>query len=85
MPYRGSRHFTGSITASVCMEGRHLHGTYTKLENGVKLFVIGETMVGLLMGQPDGERNTQNMQDTKWWGKDSRQYMKELIEWSNKE
>ena len=84
MPYSGSRHVTGGITASVCMEGGHQHGTYTKLENGGKLFVIGETMVGLLMGQPDGERNFHNMQETKWWGKDSRQYMKELIEWSVK-
>ncbi|MCH5236146.1 MAG: hypothetical protein J1E16_12705 [Muribaculaceae bacterium] len=84
MPCSGSRQVTGSIPASVCMEGGHLHGTYTKLENGEKLFVIGETMVGLLMGQPDGERNFHNMQETKWWGKDSRQYMKELIEWSLK-
>ena len=84
VPYSGARKLKGGIPASVCMEGGWLHSTYVKLDNGGKLFVLGETMVGLLMGLPDGERNTHNMMQTKWWGKDSRLYMEELIKWSVK-
>ena len=82
VPYSGSRHVKGGIPASVCMEGGYLHGTYTTTPKGGKLFVIGETMVGLLMGLPDGERNVHKMMQTKWWGKDSHRYMTDLIKWA---
>ena len=85
IPYSGSRILKGGIPASVCMEGGHLHGTYVKLENGGKLFVTAETMVGLLMGYPDGERNTHKGGETRWWGKDSKLYMEELIQWCVKD
>ena len=82
VPYSGSRRVRGGIPASVCMEGGYVHGAYTKVEGGGRLFVIGETMVGLLMGYPDGERNVHKRMDTRWWGKDSRLYMEELIVWA---
>ena len=41
-------------------------------------------MVALLMGLPDGERNKHNKMETKWWGKDRKLYMKELLSWSIK-
>ena len=85
VPYSGSRKIKGGIPASVCMEGGWLHSSYVKPEGGGKLFVAGETMVALLMGYPDGERNVHKMMQTRWWGKDSRLYMKELIAWSIKE
>lgn len=81
VPYSGSRHLKGGIPASVCMEGGYLHASYVKLEHGGKLYVIGETMVGLLMGYPDGERNVHKGMKTRWWGKDSKLYMEELIQW----
>lgn len=81
VPYSGSRRVKGGIPASVCMEGGYVHSAYVKTTAGGKLFVTGETMVGLLMGMPDGERNTHNMMETKWWGKDSRLFMEELIQW----
>ena len=84
IPYSGSRQIIGGIPASVCMEKGWLHASYIKTENGGKLFVAGETMVALLMGLPDGERNVHNKMETKWWGKDSRLYMKELLSWSIK-
>ena len=84
IPYSGSRKIIGGIPASVCMEGGWLHASYVKLENGGKLFVAGETMVALLMGLPDGERNVHKKIETKWWGKDSHLYMKELLSWSIK-
>ena len=84
IPYSGSREIIGGIPASVCMEKGWLHASYVKTENGGKLFVAGETMVALLMGLPNGERNRHNKSETKWWGKDSRLYMKELLAWSIK-
>ena len=83
IPYSGSRRVKGGIPAAVCMEGGWMHSSYTKLENGGKLFVAGETMVALLMGYPDGERNVHDGMKTRWWGKDSHLFMKELISWAN--
>ena len=85
VPYSGSRQITGGIPASVCMEEGWLHASYVKVEGGGKLFVCGETMVALLMGLPDGDRNVHKMMETRWWGKDSRLYMEELIVWAVKD
>ena len=84
VPYSGSRKVYGGIPGSLCMEGGYVHGAYTKLDNGGKLYVLGETMVGLLMGYPDGERNVHKMMQTRWWGKDSHLFMEELIMWAIK-
>lgn len=84
IPYSGSRQIKGGIPASVCMEGGWVHASYVKPDGGGKLFVAGETMVALLMGLPDGDRNVHKMMQTRWWGKDSRLYMKELLKWSIK-
>ena len=81
VPYSGSRRLKGGVPASVCMEQGWLHASYALHPSGGKLFVVAETMVGLLMGYPDGERNTHKMMQTRWWGKDSRLYMKELLVW----
>lgn len=82
VPYSGSRKLRGGIPASVCMEGGWLHSAFVKLPSGGKLFVAAETMVALLMGLPDGDRNVHNMMQTRWWGKDSRRFMEDLIVWS---
>lgn len=81
VPYSGSRKVRGGIPASVSMEGGWAHACYVKPAGGGKLFVAGETMVALLMGGPDGERNVHKKMASKWWGKDSRLYMKELLAW----
>ncbi len=82
VPYSGSRTVTGGTPGSMCMEGGYVHGAYVKTPSGGKLYVIGETMVGLLMGNPDGDRNVHKNMDTNWWGKDSRMFMQELIKWA---
>ena len=82
VPYSGGRRLRGGIPASVCMEEGWLHASYVEVDGGGKLFVAGETMVALLMGLPDGDRNVHNMMETRWWGKDSRLYMEELIVWA---
>ncbi len=81
VPYSWSRRLKGGVPARVCMEQGWLHASYALHPSGGKLFVVAETMVGLLMGYPDGERNTHKVMQTRWWGKDSRLYMKELLVW----
>ncbi len=73
---------SGGTPVSVCMEDGHLHGTVVTLEGGGKIYVGGDTMVGLLLGYADGDRKSMNMMATRWWGKDSYQYMKELLFWA---
>ena len=92
VPCTGMRSVKGGIPASVCMDDGFLHATYVELENGGKLFACAETMVALLMGgDEDIERKGPTrrtpegkMTQTGWFGKDSRQYMADLIEWSLK-
>ena len=84
IPYSGACLMTGGTPVSVCMEEGYLHGTYVQLKNGGKLYVGGDTMVGLLLGYPDGERKTHNKMETRWWGKDSRPYMTDLLAWALK-
>lgn len=82
IPYSGARLMSGGIPASVCMEHGYQHSGYVKLANGGKLFVAADTMVGLLMGYEDGERNVTKGMQSRWWGKDSRLFMRELIAWA---
>lgn len=92
VPCTGMRSVKGGIPASVCMDDGFLHATYVELENGGKLFACAETMVALLMGgDADIERKGPTrrtpegkMTQTGWFGKDSRQYMADLIAWSLK-
>ena len=72
----------GGEPVSVCMEGGSLHGTVVELANGGKLYVGGDTMVGLLLGYADGKRLNFDKMATRWWGKDSWNYMKELLNWA---
>ena len=92
VPCTGMRSVKGGIPASVCMDDGFLHATYVELESGGKLFACAETMVALLMGgDEDIERKGPTrrtpegkMTQTGWFGKDSRKYMADLIEWSLK-
>lgn len=82
IPYSGACLMRGGEPVSVCMEGGYLHGTVVELANGGKLYVGGDTMVGLLLGYADGERLSTDRMGTRWWGKDSWNYMKELLNWA---
>lgn len=82
IPYSGACVMTGGIPASVCMEDGWLHSSYVKLDNGGKFFAGGDTMVGLLLGYEDGVRKVRNGMETRWWGKDSRAFMTDLLEWA---
>jgi hypothetical protein len=85
IPYSGACVMTGGTPVSVCMEGGWLHGSYVTLKNGGKFYAGGDTMVGLLLGYEDGVRKVTNGMETHWWGKDSRAYMTDLLEWALKD
>lgn len=84
IPYSGACLMTGGIPVSVCMNEGYLHGAIVELQNGGKLYIGGDTMVGLLLGFHDGVRLSRNMMATRWWGKDSWDYMKDLLIWALK-
>lgn len=81
IPFSGATLMTGGTPVSLSMQGGYVHASVVELENGGKLYAGSDTMVGLLLGFADGERLKMNMMDTRWWGKDSYQYMQELAQW----
>lgn len=81
IPFSGATLMTGGVPVSLSMQGGYVHASVVELENGGKLYAGSDTMVGLLLGFADGERLKMNMMDTRWWGKDSYQYMQELAQW----
>ncbi|HOO42537.1 MAG TPA: hypothetical protein P5167_01600 [Bacteroidales bacterium] len=66
IPCSGVRGVKGGTPASVCMEQGRQISSFVHLDNGGKLYVAGETMVALLMGDSDGERNVHKMMETRW-------------------
>jgi hypothetical protein len=81
MPYSGGRSITGGkVISRVNDEGNYIHAAYTNLRRGGKLIVMSDGMAGLLMGMPNGERfSGTGPSDSKYWGKDSEIFMKEIL------
>jgi hypothetical protein len=81
IPYSGGRAVKGGLAISkVFMEGDYVHCAYKQISKG-KIIVMSDGMAGLLMGQPDGVRLMGTVPaDTKYWGKDSKIFMKEILE-----
>lgn len=81
LPYSGGRSIKGgNIISRVNDEGNYIHCAYLKLSAGGKLIVMSDGMAGLLLGRPDGERfNGTGPSDSKYWGKDSRVFMMEIL------
>lgn len=84
IPYSGARLMEGGFPVSVSMVGGYLHASTVTLKNGGKLYAGSDTMVGLFLGTPDGKQFGEKKMDTRWFGKDCRKYMEELIVWALK-
>lgn len=57
---------------------------YKKLDNGARVVVMAEGMASPFLGSPDGVRlheDPVNLNNTKWWGKDSQVVMEEVLAW----
>ena len=87
LPYSGGRSIKGgNIISRVNDEGNYIHCAYLKLPAGGKIIVMSDGMAGLLMGRPDGERfSGTGPSDSKYWGKDSRVFMMEILAFLIKE
>lgn len=87
IPYSGGRAVVGGTPFSYMLnEDGHpsdlVHGAYLEKANGSRIIVLSEGMASLFLGVEDGVRLTgTTVQDTKYWGKDSEIFNKELLEW----
>lgn len=81
IPFSGGRGVIGgNVISKVYMEGDHVHSAYQVLENGSKIMVMSDGMAALLMGEDEGVRLTGTKPaDTRYWGKDSEIFMKEML------
>ncbi len=81
IPYSGGRSIKGgNVISKVHDHGDYVHSAFVSLEGGGKLVVMSDAMAALLMGEPDGIRfSGTGPSDSKYWGKDSEVFMKEII------
>lgn len=81
LPYSGGRSIKGGhVISKVYHNGEFVHCSYVALNAGGKIMVMSDGMAGLLLGEPDGERlSGTGPTDTKYWGKDSEVFMKEVL------
>ncbi|MEM7548575.1 MAG: hypothetical protein AAF363_02810 [Bacteroidota bacterium] len=81
IPYSGGRAVLGGeVISKVYMEGDHVHSAYVNTSNGGKIVVMADGMASLLMGSAEGVRLTGTVPaDTRYWGKDSRIFMQEML------
>ncbi len=82
LPYSGGRSIKGgNVISKVNYEGNYIHCAYLKTPAGGKIIVMSDGMAGLLLGRPDGERfSGTGPSDSKFWGKDSKVFMQEILQ-----
>jgi hypothetical protein len=80
LPYSGGRSIIGGeVVSRVNDEGNYIHCAYKPNGKG-KIILMSDGMAGLLMGSADGVRfSGTNPSDSKYWGKDSEVFMKEIL------
>lgn len=80
LPYSGGRSIMGGeIVSRVNDEGNYIHCAYKTIGNG-KIILMSDGMAGLLLGSRDGVRfSGTTPSDSKYWGKDSEVFMKEIL------
>lgn len=88
IPYSGGRAAEGGTPFAFVLDkdGKpaEAFATQTMLPSGARIAVIGEGMVSLFLGTPQGVRLTGVPRDpanTVYWGKDSGVFMEELLTW----
>lgn len=86
IPYSGGRAVEGGTPFSFVLDAdgkpAAAHGAYAKLDSGARIVVLGDAMVTIFMGRPDGERlQGSGPLDTRYWGKDSAMFMEEVLRW----
>jgi hypothetical protein len=84
IPYDGGREVFGGTPFAYQLDrdGKPAqpYAAYVKLGSG-RIVVMGEGMASLFLGVPDAVRLTVEPDHSKWWGKDSRIFMEEVLTW----
>jgi hypothetical protein len=88
VPYDGGREIFGGTPFAYQLDEKgnpaQPYAAYKKLDNQSRIVVMAEGMASLFLGTPDAVRlheDTVNPNNTKWWGKDSRIFMEEVLAW----
>ena len=85
IPYEGGREVFGGTPFAYQLDRKgnpaQPYATYTKLDSGARIVVMGEGMASLFLGVPEGVRLTIQPANPKWWGKDSLIFMEEVLSW----
>jgi len=88
VPYDGGREILGGTPFAFQLDRKgnpaQPYAAYQKLANGARIVVMAEGMASLFLGSPDAVRlyeDPANPDRTRWWGKDSRVFMEEVLAW----
>ena len=86
VPYDGGREIVGGTPFAFQLDrdGKPAqpYAAYKKLDSGARIVVMAEGMASLFLGVPDAVRLYEDPAgNTKWWGKDSRVFMEEVLAW----
>lgn len=85
LPYSGGRAVKGGTPLSIIQDTEQLaHAAFVERPSGGRVIAIGEGMVALGMGTPEGVRLSGVPNDpsrTTYWGKDSAGFMNEVLNW----
>ncbi|MEO1053480.1 MAG: DUF4350 domain-containing protein [Bacteroidota bacterium] len=81
IPYSGGRAVIGGeMISTVYVDDPYVHSAYVETKAGGKIIVLADGMAALLMGSDKGERLTGTVPaDTKYWGRDSKVFIKEIL------
>jgi hypothetical protein len=88
LPFSGGRAVEGgtAFVFQLDKDGKPAQpfGAYKRFDNGARIVVLGEGMASLFLGDPNGVRLSGVPNDptmTTYWGKDSADFMEELLMW----
>jgi hypothetical protein len=85
LPYSGGRAVKGGTAFSLIQDTDQLaHAAFVERPSGGRVIAIGEAMVALGMGKPEGVRLSGVPNDpsrTTYWGKDSAVFVDEILRW----
>ena len=87
VPYDGGREIFGGTPFAFQLDQNgkpaQPYAAYKKLDNGGRIVVMAEGMASLFLGSSDGVRLQEDPVSgkTKWWGKDNRVFMEEVLTW----
>jgi CubicO group peptidase (beta-lactamase class C family) len=81
LPYSGGRSIKGGkVISRVYHDGDYVHSAYITTPKGGRVIVTSDAMVSIFLGSADGIRfSGTGPSDSKYWGKDSRIFMEELM------